>query len=83
MASFPLRSSFCKNEVIPNIPDGAHHRYFIPRDATTALVLFQKNEKLLFFKSIKRTSAKLKNIQCCRVASGNPEYSGKAACLHP
>ena len=54
----------------------------ICRDATTALVLFQKNEKLLFFKGIKKTSTKLKNIQCCRVASGNPEYSGKVACLY-
>ena len=58
MASFSLRASFCNNEVIPNIPDGTHRKYFITRDATTALVLFRKNEKLLFFKGIKRTSPK-------------------------
>lgn len=54
----------------------------ICRDATTAVVLFRKNEKLLSFKGIKKTSTKFKNIQCCRVASGNPEYSGKVACLY-
>lgn len=32
-------------------------------------------------KSIKRTSTKLKTIHFYRVASGNPEYFGKVACL--
>ena len=83
MASFSLRASFCNNEVIPNTPNGTHCRYFITRHATTALVLFRKNEKLLFFKGIERTSTKFKNIHCCKVVCRNPEHSGKAACLHP